>query len=263
MSSRWRWACSRAESVDLLHRLAPHVAAATLDTIAEELGDLPLALHLAGSYLYRYRLALAPADYLAQLRDPALLRHPSLQSQSLSPTGHIQHVGRTFALSYDRLDLADPQERLAQRLLVCMAHFAPGEPIWYELLVKMSGVEPADPMQALAVADAFARLVELGLVEHAEEHALRMHRLVAAFVREVAAGVLAATQQVVEDVVFAEMARINQSGHPVPLLARHVHLRAVVDLAARARRCYERRALRRMGQAPLSGGQLCRRAPLL
>lgn len=229
---------SRDESITLLQHLCPTLAVELCDAIAEELGDLPLALHLAGSYLHRYRWVLAASDYLEQLRDPALLQHPSLQSAGISPTGHTQHVGRTFALSYDRLDLNVPVDQMAQRLLVCMAHFAPGEPIWYELLVKMVGSDNTQPGAELLVIDAFARLVELGLVERAEEKgpdglqaALRMHRLVAAFVRQVAAAEMSATQERVEQTVFGEMTRINRVAHPLPLLARHVHLRAVVDLA--------------------------------
>jgi tetratricopeptide (TPR) repeat protein len=229
---------SRSESIALLQHLCPTLATELSDAIAEELGDLPLALHLAGSYLNRYRWALTATDYLEQLRNPALLLHPSLQGTGISPTGHIQHVGRTFALSYDRLDLTTPIDLMAQRLLVCMAHFAPGEPIWYELLVKMVCTDGLEPREDLLVIDAFARLVELGLVERTEEGgpdgiqvALRMHRLVAAFVRQVAAAEMNATQERVEQTVFGEMTRINRVAHPLPLLARHVHLRAVVDLA--------------------------------
>jgi hypothetical protein len=47
---------SRAESLDLLRQHCPEADEEILAAIAEELGDLPLALHLAGSYM-------APADY--------------------------------------------------------------------------------------------------------------------------------------------------------------------------------------------------------
>jgi len=48
---------SRAESSALLHAHRPDLPSddPDLDTIAEELGDLPLALHLAGSFLETYR----------------------------------------------------------------------------------------------------------------------------------------------------------------------------------------------------------------
>ena len=110
-----------------------------LEAIAAELGDLPLALHLAGSFLARYRQAITPTAYLAQLRQPDLLAHRSLQgwklTRELSPTQHEQHVARTFALSYDRLDPADPTDASALALLARAAHFAPGQPIPRDLLL--------------------------------------------------------------------------------------------------------------------------------
>ncbi|MCB9100912.1 MAG: tetratricopeptide repeat protein, partial [Anaerolineales bacterium] len=222
---------SRPESVALLRQHCPDADEAILDAIAEELGDLPLALHLAGSYLYRYRRAVTPSGYLAQLQDPQLLHHPSLQSGGISPTGHVQHVGRTFALSYDRLDPADEIDALARSLLVRVAHFAPGEPIWYKLLVKTLGLDPDRPASALKADQAFARLIELGLIETEQDKVLRMHRLVAAFVRDVAKDEVEATQKAVEAVVFEETAQVNRAGLPLPLLAWQFHLRSVVDVA--------------------------------
>ncbi len=101
---------SRAESLALLRNHYPDADDAILEAIAAELGDLPLALHLAGSYLARYRRTITPAQYLEQLRDPALLQHPSLRGLGLSPTGHVQNVYRTIALSYDQLDRDDPTD---------------------------------------------------------------------------------------------------------------------------------------------------------
>jgi tetratricopeptide (TPR) repeat protein len=223
----------RVESLNLLWKYYPEADEEILDAIAEELGDLPLALHLAGSYLYRYRRVVNPDDYLKQLRDPHLLRHPSLYGDGISPTGHVQHVGRTFALSYDRLDPTDEIDTLALDLLVRTAHFAPGEPIWYRLLVKTLGVDLEDTPATLNVDRAFARLIELGLIETEEEEddVLRMHRLVAAFVREVAKDKVETTQRAVETVVFEETAQVNREGRPLPLLAWQLHLRAVVDVA--------------------------------
>jgi len=222
---------SRSESIDLLQRLAPHADVDILAQIAEELGDLPLALHLAGSYIDHYRRAITPEIYLEQLRNPDLLAHPSLHGHGHSPTGHIQHVGRTFAISYDQLDENHPTDALAQSLLVCLAHFAPGEPVWYELLERMVVENPGEVDAALQVADGLARLIELGLVDTEQDSVVRMHRLVAAFVRQVAKDRMRETQHAVEQVVFDEMARTNRRGYPMPLLARQVHLRSVVDRA--------------------------------
>ncbi|MBV7338257.1 bacterial transcriptional activator domain-containing protein [Chloroflexi bacterium TSY] len=186
---------TRGESIDLLRKHCLDANADSLFAIAEEVGDLPLALHLAGSYLYRYRRAVSPEQYLAELRDPKLLDHPSLTAGGISPTGHVQHVGRTFALSYDRLDLNDERDALAHTLLVHTAHFAPGEPIWYTLLVKTLGLDPDQPIDARQANDAFERLIELGLIETEEDDVLRIHRLVAAFVRDVAQDAVESTQK--------------------------------------------------------------------
>lgn len=43
---------SRPSSITLLQKFAPRLTAEEADAIAAELGDLPLALHLAGSYLH-------------------------------------------------------------------------------------------------------------------------------------------------------------------------------------------------------------------
>lgn len=63
---------ARPQSIALLRGFRPELpaAAADLDALAAELGDLPLALHLAGSTLRRYAHALSPAQYLARLRAP-------------------------------------------------------------------------------------------------------------------------------------------------------------------------------------------------
>ncbi|MCP4515114.1 MAG: hypothetical protein GY824_07805, partial [Delftia sp.] len=71
----------RDESIALLRGHRPNLDQAQADAIADELGDLPLALHLAGSFLESYQHAITPKAYLAQLRDAALLGHPSLQGR--------------------------------------------------------------------------------------------------------------------------------------------------------------------------------------
>lgn len=82
------------ESITLLCHHRPDLGAdnTDLDIIAAELGDLPLALYLAGSFLACYPHAVTPAAYIAQLRQPDPLEHYSLQGQTLtrelSPTQH-------------------------------------------------------------------------------------------------------------------------------------------------------------------------------
>ena len=118
---------NRAESVALLAQLAPGAVAegrSPLQEIATELGDLPLALHLAGSFLHRYR-HITPAAYLDQLHHLGHLQHPSLRGHGIShsPTGHELHVARTFAINSAQLEGDDPLNVIARQLLAHAACF--------------------------------------------------------------------------------------------------------------------------------------------
>jgi tetratricopeptide (TPR) repeat protein len=229
------------ESVALLHEHRPNLPEddSDLNAIVRELGGLPLALHLAGSYLWRTRFDVEPKDYLVRLRSPDLLQHPSLwEAKGISPTSHVQSVARTFMISYKRLDAADPTDRLAVALLARVAHFAPGEPIPRDLLRATLNL-PGDDPDAPQAGEALNRLAELGLIETDEEGALRMHRLVALFVRsEMARSESKATgeeaQVAVEEALANRLRSLVAKRRPAPLLAWIPHLRVVCD-AARGR----------------------------
>lgn len=222
----------RHESVALLRKLSREEGNEDVfDLIAKEVGDLPLALHLAGRYLYLHRRSLTPQEYLDQLTQPDLIDHPSFKMSGVSPTGHVQHVAKTFSLSFNQLKMEDPIDALAHAILVRAAHFAPGEPIWFELLVKMVQYQSFPPPSKIDVDQAISRLLDLGLLEDDDQATFRMHRLIAAFVRHNARDAIEATIEAVENVVFDETARVNEAGHPVPLLSWHLHLRYVTDAA--------------------------------
>src|SRR5215210_88011 len=222
---------SREESIALLREHRPDLSAGDpdLDAIARELGDLPLALELAGGYLERYLFEVTPADYLARLRRPDLLEHRSLQEGGISLTGHVKSVARTFALSYDRLNTADPTDALAVALLARAARFAPGEPIPRDLLRSALDLPEDDPDATLRAGDAVRRLVELGLLQAEETGALRLHRLLAAFIRGAAAD--AEAQAAVERTLLEAVGSLLDEGYPAPLLVLQPHLRAVTDAA--------------------------------
>jgi tetratricopeptide (TPR) repeat protein/transcriptional regulator with XRE-family HTH domain len=248
---------SRRESIMLLRELglALPIEAPVLAAIAAELGDLPLALHLAGSFLARRAGRPSPEGYLSQLRTPAarrrasastlatVLRHPSLQQQGQTPTGHIEHVIRTFALSYDQLRRADPIDRQACTLLACASHFAPGEPIPRSLLLSAGQGRREARGSAARLDHALQRLIDLGLIEivASEEssdraavvRAVRAHRLVVGFTRIVSSD--ADAQLSVERAMIAEATRLSDERLPAPILAFQVHMRAVTE-AARSRR---------------------------
>lgn len=223
----------RADSIALLRQHRPDLPASlpALDAIATELGDLPLALHLAGSYLARYGADLTPDEYVAELRKPTLLRHPSLQGSRVSPTGHVQHVARTFALSYERLDPTNPGDQSARRLLWCAAHFAPGEAIPRRLL--LSALQSiAEPVSPVAAAAALERLLDLGLIEAVARATLRMHRLLHLFIRQQAS---AQAQAAVEQALLAFAIPVNAASELAPLVEIQSHLHFIVD-AAQVRR---------------------------
>jgi hypothetical protein len=207
-----------AEFVHRYGQTSGTVDEATLDAICAELGDLPLALHLAGSFLACYRDTTTPAAYLAELRNQALLEHESLQGDGAetSPTGHVLHVGRTFALSWERLDPADAVDAIARDLLQRAACLAPGEPIPHALLVATLST-PEDNRAARTQAKALRRLLDLGLLEKPEPATYRIHRLVTAFARHTG-GDHDAARAAVEQTMLHEARRVNASGYPARLL---------------------------------------------
>lgn len=177
---------AREDSVALLRRLAAHVSLHDGRQIAAELGDLPLALHLAGGFLSRYSQVTAQ-DYLAQLRDRDLFKHPSLSGRGsmMSPTGHDLHIGRTFAINYNQLDLNNETDAMALRLLTTAACFAPGEPIPQTDLIHATLADKEDEgwLTEILGNDSLSRLVALGFIQNQENDTVVMHRLVSAFVQ--------------------------------------------------------------------------------
>jgi len=225
----------RQESIELLCKHRPDLPADSpdLNAIADELGDLPLALDLAGRYLRRYHREITPDGYLAAIRRPDLLEHPSLrEARGLSPTRHDMDVWRTFAVSYWRLDDADETDGTAVRLLARAARLAPGEPIPEGLLAWT--LEPPDggdtpPELTTTVRDALDRLADLGLLEDSGGEALTMHRLVAAFAL---AEVPGDDAQVTVEAACSRAARwASRQGQPAILEALLPHLRFVTDSA--------------------------------
>jgi Tetratricopeptide repeat len=226
----------RSESVALLRGYHDSLDAAAADAIAAELGDLPLALTLAGSYLETYRDEAfgAPAVYLANLRKQ-LLDHRSLQGAGapVSLTGHELNVRATFELSYRRLNTADPVDVWAIAALARAACLAPGEPFPRDLLLAtLAGDEDrgaADGEEAVAPrADALRRLVALGLLEVAEGGALRIHRLIVAFARAVS--IDGKAQGAVEVVLLNIANRLNEY-NTLSLLILQSHFKNVTNIA--------------------------------
>jgi tetratricopeptide (TPR) repeat protein len=226
-----------AQSLALLQQHRPELAAddPALAEIAATLGHLPLALHLAGSYLERYRYAAKgqPAAYLAELQRSELT-HQSLMTTDgeYSPTGHELHVAHTFALSWEQLDPNNPIDELTRRALLRASCFAAGEAIPRELLKASLGVTAETTELDQQVEDTLRRALGLGLLEERAKGALVLHRLLGAFIRRMAQGELSSALDAVEQTVQQAAGRLNQEGYPAPLTLWRPHLRAVAGAAA-------------------------------
>ena len=218
----------------LLQQIAPHVSASEAGDIARAIGHLPLALHLAGSFLRRYQ-QISPAAYLAQVRSAGLLQHPSLQGHgaSHSPTGHELSVARTYALNWERLDPADKVDAVARHLLVCAACLAPGEPISTAWLQSMVSGDHDDLMKTLVAEDGLSRLVALGFLEREVGGTVVLHPLLATFTRDMSGPEETGKAQVT---VAAKMAQTisdhrQKQGHLSFLPLSAIHLKNVSDAA--------------------------------
>jgi tetratricopeptide (TPR) repeat protein len=173
----------RHESIELLRRFRPDLAAdgSDLDRLAEALGDLPLALHVAGSYLQRYRIDVD--EYLKELQS-APLQEFALCFEDTTPTKHERSIILTLKISYDQLASDKQINKLASAVLAHAAHLAPGEPIEEQLILQvMSRLLPTEKPK-FALVDALLRLEEFGLIER-NQQSMRLHRLIAEFILHV------------------------------------------------------------------------------
>jgi hypothetical protein len=168
----------RPQSIELLRRLALRLISISdkeLDGIAKRLGDLPLALDLAGRYLAD-RPGLSPEAYLAALEEAGnALEHTSLKNWvKHSPTKHATSLAATFSLSWNRL-AEDETDQLSRRVFRACGYCAPNSSIPLDLLKKaMNSDELLDR--------AMNRLSSLGLTIPADNRP-SLHLLLAEFAR--------------------------------------------------------------------------------
>ena len=215
---------TRPQSMALLRRLTG-TDSPYYETIADEVGDLPLALQLAGNYLREYGYSESPQAYLEALRQHPL-RHDSMRGRGSdgSPTDHALSLDATIDMSADKLG-GDGVDPLAKRLLTYAAYLAPGEPIPRPLLLECAQLDDRRDGD-----DALKRLLDLGLLEGEADGALKLHRTIAAYARSQAAD--GEPQAEVERTLYNKASRLNKAGYPRELLPWQSHLRHVTDAAA-------------------------------
>lgn len=219
------------ESAALLKTLCPRLMQPEATQVAEALGWLPLALHLAGSYLDRYGTPVD--DYLKALGSPELLDHPSMIGRGMKdrPTDRELHVAKAFALSFDQLRSAEPVDVAAVALLARAACLAPGEPFPQALLEAALPVSESDEAAGNDRTDGLNRLLELGLIERAAKNALKLHRLIAAFVQAMNKDKDMEAQAAVDETIYAEAHHLNDTDTPATYNDIQAHLRVVADRA--------------------------------
>lgn len=189
------WVFTAKESRAYLRKTArrlEHVRDDELDGLAEWLGGLPLALHVAGSYL-NIRLSMSVAEYEAELeRLGGGLNLPDLPPSLATdnPTRHERSLYATFLISWNFLE-DSPEDRAARYIFQAAGYCVPNEPIGDEVFAKLVGKEVCD--LALTRLDAVG-LVERGriwldevdfmLSEQSELPGISLHPLVAEAARK-------------------------------------------------------------------------------
>lgn len=168
---------SRQASISLLaDLLGPATANQTelLDELADELGDLPLALMQAGAYITRTP-RVTPARYLQLLGEA-----PARMHAAVPVVGDAARVAaRTWSLSHERIRTVDP---LAARLLHLLACYAPDS-------LPCSVLDGLDDMSetvdSVRIGEALALLASYSLITLTTdageaEDLISVHRLVQA-----------------------------------------------------------------------------------
>ena len=226
---------SRSESVVFMQSLAEHLSGQEADMVAGEIGDWPLALHLAGSFLDRYQ-EIDPHMYVKQLRQQQLFHHTSLQGTHArySPTGHELNVAHTFALSFDQIDARNPLDGIALQILARVTALAPNEPVPVALLLHTGGSADNSRGDISRLKAGINRLVALGFLNVVDTEHVVMHRLLVLFARNrLAEGKLSAEATSMIEETLLQHLELHRSatGSLLTLPFSPAHLRHVTEHA--------------------------------
>lgn len=169
---------SRAESVAFVTRRTGAQDASIADALAEELGDLALALEQAAAYLEQTGMPLP--EYLELFRH----RREELLGRG-EPTAYQATVDTTWQLAIEQVATIQPSGQHGIALLRLCAFLSP-EGIPLDLLTGHSDQLPEElavvARDQLTLQDAVAALYRYSLVDR-DQAGLRIHRLVQAVVR--------------------------------------------------------------------------------
>ncbi|WIX85275.1 FxSxx-COOH system tetratricopeptide repeat protein [Amycolatopsis sp. DG1A-15b] len=168
----------RAESKGLLNRNRPELADEEAGRIAEELGDLPLAIEQAAVWLAETGMPVR--EYLQLCGEKA-----SEIFDTSAPAGYEVSVAAAWNVSFDELRSLHPA---AHQLLQICAFFAP-EPISRSLFTGVRGVSIAPEIDAvlrdpMKLGRAIRAITRFGLakIDHRDD-TIVVHRLVQVVLR--------------------------------------------------------------------------------
>jgi hypothetical protein len=167
----------RSESVAMMQSRVPALDPTDADRLADQLGDLPLALAQAGGFMVE--TGMPPTQYLELLHTRAGL----LLNQTAAGVNYPRSLAAATQLIVDRLERDDPE---AAELATLCAFLAP-EPIPDDMFTMAAGVLPeglaactADPLKW---RQTLAHLARHSLVR-IDQRGLTMHRLTQAIIRD-------------------------------------------------------------------------------
>ncbi|MGP4046275.1 FxSxx-COOH system tetratricopeptide repeat protein [Streptomyces sp. 2A115] len=171
----------RHESVDLLRRLNPGLAEGDAEKVAEELGDLPLAVGQAAVWLSESSMPVATYLSLLGERLTEVLRDTRLPDRD-----YPQSAVATWRLALDELR----QVNLAAAEMLEICSFFGADPIPLRLLYSRAvtqalTLQEGEPRDEMAIAQVVRAINRFGLAKSDQgSETLTVHRLVQAVIRD-------------------------------------------------------------------------------